>query len=136
MPIREYKCESCKLLDEKILNGEPPETVKCARCGADATLRRIPSSIALARSGMDNAPLDNFIGKDAEKRWTVLKDRQAKRESVRKETHAQGLTAVGLGNSGAETYKPITPEQKTMRTGVTQAIEGAGYGSTLPVPGN
>jgi hypothetical protein len=136
MPLREYKCPSCSLLDEHLINGEPPDTRACKRCGAAAELKRIPSSIALARSGMDNAPLDNFIGKDSEQKWDLLHARQQARTTARVEANTQGLTAVGLGKTGAEKYQPIAQAQKVQRTQLTKTIERAGYGKTLKVPGS
>ena len=136
MPIREYKCPSCGLLDEHILNGEPPATLPCKRCQAPADLKRMPSSIALSRSSMDNAPLDNFIGRDAEKKWDLLNSRQKARDGVRVSAQAQGLSAVGIGPTGPEAYKPIAPEQKAARTEVVHAIKKTGYGKTLQIPGD
>lgn len=136
MPLREYKCPDCGLLGEHLIGGEPPASQPCKRCGSPAELRRIPSSIALARSGMDNAPLDNFIGKDAETKWSLLHSRQQARDGVRVQAQAQGLTAVGIGATGAERYQPITPAQKVERTQLTRTIERAGYGKTLRVPGD
>ena len=134
MPLREYKCPECGLLDEHLIYGTPPAYVPCKRCRQPAELRVMPSSIALARSGMDNAPLDNFIGKDAEQKWGLLRERQKQRDAVRVEAQAQGLTAVGIGGTGAEKYQPIAPDQKAQRTQLTQTIERSGYGRTLPVP--
>lgn len=136
MPLREYLCPSCGLLDERLINGEPPESVACRRCKTSADLKRIPSSIALARSTMDNAPVDNLIGRDAEVKWGLLNQRQKQRDKVRVETASQGISATAIGVTGPEAYKPVTPEQKTTRTEVSQAIEASGYGSTLRLPGD
>ena len=137
MPIREYKCPECGLLNEQIiLAGTPPETTPCKRCHTSATLKLYPSSISLSRSTMDNAPMDNFIGRDSDTKWALLKDRQANRDHVRVETATQGLTAVGIGKTGAEAYKPISPSQKTARTEMTQAIAATGHGKTLRIPGD
>ena len=135
MPLREYKCPDCGLLDEHLIGGEPPDTQPCRRCGKPAELRRIPSSIALARSSMDNAPLDNFIGKDAEQKWALLGARQQARDQARVATQSQGLTAIGVGKTGAEKYQPIAQAQKVERTMLSKTIERAGYGKTLRVPG-
>ena len=125
MPIREYKCPDCGLLSEKVYLGtDYPKTAECPRCHATAEARNFPSSIALARSGMDNAPLDNLIGKDAESRWSGLSERQAQRDTIRVAEQVQGLTAVGAG------YKGISPDKKSLRTEVTRAVETQGFRST------
>lgn len=122
MPIREYKCPDCGLLSEKVhLQADYPKTVECPRCKGQAVVREMPSSIALARSSMDNSPLDNLIGKDAESRWSGLAERQAQRDSIRVATNTQGLTAVG------DNYKPISSDKKALRTEVTRAVESQGY---------
>jgi hypothetical protein len=85
---------------------------------------------------MGNAPLDNFIGRDAEQKWDLLHARQQARTEVRVKAAAQGLTAVGIGSTGAEKYQPVTPAQKAIRTEVSDAIASKGYGKTLRLPGD
>lgn len=134
MPIREYRCPSCNLLDELIVHSstESPATKKCSRCGADSALLQFPTSIALARSGMDNSPLDNLIGKDAERRWARHNETQQVRDEVR-----QKHNTVGLSATGPETYVPLAPERKALRTEVTKAVERDGFhnkdASQIPV---
>lgn len=136
MPLREYLCPACGLLDERLINGAPPENVACRRCKEPASLKLIPSSIALARSGMDNPPVDNLVGKDSELKWGLLRERMQARDKIRVATATQGLSATAIGATGPEGYKPVTPEQKATRTEVTRAIEASGYGSTSRLPGD
>lgn len=132
MPIREFRCPDCNLLDEAIISGDPPPTRKCSRCGGVAVLAQFPSRIALARSGMDNSPLDNLIGKDAERRWARHNETQQVRDEVR-----QKHNTVGLSATGPETYVPLAPERKALRTEVTKAVERDGFhnkdASQIPV---
>lgn len=123
MPIFEYRCPECRLLNEHITMtpSGPPQKISCKRCGAEAIKTDYPSSISLARSGMDNAPLDNAIGKDAEKRWGAIHARQAIRDSVRKETGEVGLSKVGQ-----DKFVPVTSAQKELRTSVNETVATAG----------
>lgn len=110
----------------------PAETSPCRRCGATAALQTIPSRISLARSSMDNAPVDNLVGRDAERRWEDIHHRQGIRESVRQETGITGLSMVGRN-----TFKPLTTTQKELRTSLNEAVASAGgYENPEPVVGS
>jgi hypothetical protein len=73
--------------------GEQPSYKKCPKCG-----KRCEQTIFapyVATSGMSQAPLDVVIGRDAEKRWDRIHERQGVRDKVRKESGKAGLTKVG-----------------------------------------
>jgi putative FmdB family regulatory protein len=132
MPIFEYKCPDCQLLSEKLVLGSAaaPATVTCPRCKGVAAKKEF-SSFAMARSGMDNAPIDNAIGKDAELRWTDINRRQEARNKVRQDTGTTGLTMVGRND-----FAPLTETQKELRTSLSEAVEASGgFKNSDPVPG-
>ena len=130
MPLYEYQYRECKLLQEALVFTQPaPSTKPCVKCKGTADKREYPTSIALARSGMDNAPVDNLVGKDSDKRWTILHDRQAKRDAVRKEAGATGLSCIAPG-----AYVPIPEGQKELRGACSEAISHTGFANAEPVP--
>lgn len=132
MPIFEYNC-SCGLRHEHLVlpPHTAPTTHPCPRCRAEAVKQDYPSSVALARSGMDNPPVDNFIGKDAERRWADIHRRQETRDRVRQETGTQGLTMVGRND-----FQPLSPTQKELRTSLNETIASSGgFRDTEAVPG-
>ena len=81
---------------------------------------------------MDNAPVDSFIGKDAERRWEDINRRNELRDKVRSETGETGLSMVGRNE-----FTPITTTQKELRTSLNEAVtSGGGFKSSEPVPGS
>lgn len=82
MPLIEYKCSNCNLLVEKLLYEAAPDFIKCERCSREAEKLQIPTSISLVRSEMDNSPIDNAIGREADKRWEDIHNRQDIRNPV------------------------------------------------------
>mgnify|MGYP005615570817 CR=1 FL=1 len=134
MPIFEYKCPDCGLLNEKLTLGsqEVTATMPCKRCGAEATKRDFPSSISLARSGMDNAPVDSIVGADAARRWEDIHHRQELRDKVREETGSTGLSMVGRND-----FQPLSPDKKELRTSLNETIAASGgFPGAEAVPGS
>lgn len=120
MPIREFKCDSCQTLTEKIcLTAEENALteIRCPRCGSKAALKEFPSRIAVSREGSPNAPVDIIIGADANRRWSDIKEKQAIRNKVRVDTNTPGLTKVGPTE-----YVPISDQQKLLRTEVLDSL--------------
>jgi hypothetical protein len=96
-----------------------------------AKKRAFPSSVAFARSGMDNPPTDNFIGKDAETRWTAIHERKAQADKVRAEAGVSGVSMTGRN-----TFAPVTETQKQLRTSLSEAVVASGgFKTTDSVPG-
>ena len=134
MPLFEYKCPDCGLVEEHIVfsTKDNTPTKPCGRCKAASVKLAFPTSISLARSGMDNAPVDNFIGKDAETRWKDIRKRQELRDKVRSEAGAAGLSMVGRND-----FVPLTETQKELRTSVNEAVaSGGSFKPSEPVPGS
>ena len=101
---------------EKIYLSAGPDTVPCERCDSEAK-RIFPTSISLMRSEMDNSPIDNAIGKDADKRWENIHNRQELRASVRQKTGKSGLTEVSKNN-----FVPISEDKVKTRTGIKELL--------------
>jgi putative FmdB family regulatory protein len=98
--VYEFECRECSLVIEHLSPmGEQPSYKKCPKCG-----RRCEQKIYapyVATSGMSQPSLDVVIGRDAEKRWNRIHQRQEVRDKVRKESGKAGLTKVGQ-----DEYKP------------------------------
>jgi hypothetical protein len=69
---------------------------------------------------MDNAPIDNIIGKDADARWSDIHERQQIRNTARTQTGSAGLTEVGKNE-----FAPISEKSKETRTEVTASLKQA-----------
>ena len=99
MPIYEYKCDSCGLVQELIQpwSQEHPKWKKCINCGSRANEAFIhgPAMIHSDKAAANEVPFDVAVGRDAEARWADIKHRQKLRDKVRRESGAQGLTMTG-----------------------------------------
>ena len=133
MPLFEYRCSSCGLIEEHLIMGSRPvpATQVCGRCKSEAKKLDFPTSVALARSSMDNAPTDNLIGADADRRWSDIHRRQEMRNKVRQESGEAGVSMVGRNE-----FVPVTVQQKELRTSLNETVaQGGGFVSSEPVPG-
>lgn len=133
MPLFEYRCSSCGLTEERLILGTrpAPPTDTCTRCGASSQKLDYPTRVALARSGMDNAPVDNLIGRDAERRWDDIHRRQEIRDKVRVDSGEAGLSMTGRNE-----FTPVTVQQKELRTSLNETVAASGgFVSSEPVPG-
>lgn len=127
MAIREYKCPSCGLMMEKIIptNDTPPPYSTCSRCGAESEYRPIPSSIGIATSNFSHQKMDVAIGRDAERRWADINERQQIRDSVRQKSGQVGLSMVGRNE-----FVPLSSDQMETRTDVMTSLT-----KSTPTPG-
>jgi len=118
----EYQCqnEKCQFVQELILTShtERPEWKKCPACSTGRAVQAVLTAPAVSRQGSDNAPFDVAIGRDATARWERIHDRQAKRDKIRKESGAEGLTLTGFNE-----YKPLPADKKLT---LVKGIEGGG----------
>ena len=133
MPLFEYKCSKCGLVEEHLILHTPatPQTKVCGRCRGEAKKLDFPTRIALGRSGMDNAPTDNLIGADADRRWADIHRRQEIRDKARAASGETGLSMVGRNE-----FKPVTGTQKELRTSLNETVASSGgFVSSEPVPG-
>ena len=100
----DYQCQNpdCEFVQELILQShvDRPEWKKCPECGGRA-VQVILTAPAVSRQGSADAPFDVAIGRDAEARWARIRERQAKRDKVRKETGASGLQLTGFNEYSA-----------------------------------
>lgn len=92
--IYEFKCHDCDLVLEHLCPmGEQPKYKKCPKCGT-----RCEQTIYapfVATSGMGQASLDVVVGRDAEKRWNRIHQRQEQRDKVRSDSGKTALTKTG-----------------------------------------
>lgn len=133
MPLFEYRCSTCGLTEEHLhLGSSPaPTSLTCSRCKATSQKLEFPTRVALARSGMDNAPVDNLIGADADRRWADIHRRQEIRDKVRTTSGEAGLSMTGRNE-----FTPVTVQQKELRTSLNETVAASGgFVSSEPVPG-
>lgn len=83
MPLYEYICEKCHFeFEELVFNKEGSLLIKCRRCGAVA--ERKMSSFSSVVQGSPNESVDVKIGRDANDRWQLYRDRQKRRHLDKK----------------------------------------------------
>lgn len=125
--VYEYQCtntEACGAVTERVqrIAEERPESIECKFCGSPALFKL--SVPAVLTGNMTNQSFDVTVGKDAERRWTAIHERQAARDKVRRETGSAGLVGHGYND-----FRPISDEQRKTRTDVTKAVERDGFRS-------
>ena len=131
MAIREYKCNDCNLITEEIILGAKPvaPTIICPKCKGEAQFLAIPTGFSLGVSSFSEAPIDNIIGKDADRRWEDIYKRQEIRDKVRKETGSVGLSMVGRNE-----FAPLAEEVKIARTELNEVIPFSGFKPAFDSP--
>ena len=112
----DYQCQdkACGFVHEVVqsMHERRPEWKKCPACGGRA-VQVILQAPAVSRQGSDNAPFDVAVGRDAALRWEGIRERQAKRDRLRKETGTEALTMTGFND-----FKPLPGSQLTLVKGV------------------
>ncbi len=127
--VYKFKCYSkkCGVTHEQSIPAKDFDSSKdavCPKCKGVAKYV-FDGGPAVMTSGMSQPSFDVVIGRDAEKRWENINQRQAKRDKVRKESGQAGLTATGV-----EEYKPISLGRKRVRTDVRDAVDRDGFRAT------
>lgn len=122
--IYEFLCTNdiCGAVTERIqrMTDERPDSIPCKYCSSPAHFKI--SAPAVLTAGMSNQKFDVAVGRDSEKRWNSIRERQASRDKVRRDTNQVGIVATGYNE-----VQPISEAQKQVRTGVTQAVERDGF---------
>jgi putative FmdB family regulatory protein len=108
MPTYGYYCVECQYEFEESFKKYEDVTSLCPKCGASSD--RKPSAPYVLRGGTTRENIDMQVGKESEKRWADIKERQAAKEKVRKES---GQTAVGVTH-GKDSSGKITYEYKAV----------------------
>src|SRR5271157_1193985 len=98
--IYEFRCITCLLILEHLCPmGEQPSYKKCPKCGKRC--EQVIHALAVMTGNTSQPSLDVVIGRDAEKRWKTIHERQDVRDKVRKESGKSGLTKISK-----DEYKP------------------------------
>ncbi len=133
--IYKFRCDDsdCGVVEEKVMTIADFEKLwdaspvvgkvfgKCPKCGGRSE-QQMDGAPAVMTSGMSQAPLDVVIGRDAEKRWKNINQRQDKRDKVRREAGKTGLTQTGYNE-----FQPLSDEKKAKRTEGMRAVEKEGF---------
>jgi len=120
MPLFEYKCQKCGLRFEELRNNnEDTDQMPCIGCGGQAN--KLISTFSSVVSGSSNESVDVKIGKEAEKRWQTIHNRQEKRRK------SSDLQTLSLPKSNDGKYMPVMglggKEDRTKRTEYVGALQ-------------
>lgn len=106
MPLFEYKCTDCGYKFEELRsNKEDTSQMQCRKCGGSA--HKIMSTFSSVTSGgSTNETVDMKIGREANKRWQAIYDRQSKRRksenlktfSLPRNKDGKFMPVMGLGD--------------------------------------
>lgn len=105
MPLFEYQCKCGFEFEELVQSLEGSETAKCRMCGAPAQ-KKISRFSSVIAGGSSNETIDMTIGREANKRWQMHTDKQAKRRGTKtlqqfalpKTKTGEFMPVMGLGN--------------------------------------
>ena len=124
MAIREYKCKNCGLMQEEIMptSATPPPTIRCPKCEGTADFLAIPTRIGLLTENFSEQKTDITIGKDANRRWQDINDRQARRDKIRSDSGKMGVSLVSGGK-----FAPINDSEVANRQEVLDTVEKQGF---------
>jgi hypothetical protein len=128
--VYEYKCtnsDECGAVTEHTqrMSDPQPDSIVCKYCNSIALIKL--SAPAIMTGGLKNQSFDAAIGRDSEKRWKTIHEQQEARNKVRRETGSAGLQGVRPNE-----FRPISEEQKQVRTKVSNAVERDGYRTETP----
>lgn len=113
MALYEYKCGSCGLRFEELRSHkEDSSRVPCRKCGGSAD-RQMSVFAHKVAGGSTNETVDMTIGREADRRWQVYHDRQAKRRGERelstfdlpKTKDGKFMPVMGLGPSSEKAQR-------------------------------
>jgi hypothetical protein len=97
MAIYAFKCPVCGAVLEELMpmdkatfEDRPCPHPKCL----GYCVYQLKGAPAVATANMSNPTFDVVVGVDAEKRWKQIKERQAVRDKIRKETGQKALIAT------------------------------------------
>jgi putative FmdB family regulatory protein len=116
MPLYQYYCVECQLTFEESFKKPEDITSPCPKCASESD--RMISAPNVLKSNTSRESVDIKIGAESEKRWAGIRQRQAEKEKIRKES---GTTAVevkhGKDSSGQITYeyKSVSKERVAER---------------------
>lgn len=121
MPSYDFKCPACGLIFDAFVRDHTTDAVPCIDCKGPA--KRSPVAAVnfvfgegkeVGNTGVDSldTSLDKAVGRDAQRRWEFVKDRQSQKRRIQRDC-AEGNT----GDGGATPLKrnPDTGEYAPMR---------------------
>lgn len=129
MPIYEYQCDSCGLRKEHLWTriSIAQDTIPCAECGepmhklVSAANFKFSHSEKQTRGAAppntgtsDDWNYDKVIGRDAEKKWGIIEQRNADKDKVIRQERERGLDVKRnqLVHDGQGGYRTIKEEER------------------------
>lgn len=123
MPKYKFSCQMCDTEFERTLRMDTHPTHECPTCQEEAP--RVfegfahafaPGTGAAGNSGVhdyDNPSADKIVGRSAEDRWAVFREREKVKKKVREASGTNAL--LRLDGEGYVQYDGMTPTDKKVR---------------------
>lgn len=102
MPNFNFRCEPCNLLFEKFCRDVNTKSYPCPSCDLEAskTVSTFGFVFSTAQTegwtGVDSVDsvIDKGVGRDADKRWEAIKDRESEKRKLKQQTPHIGVDVV------------------------------------------
>lgn len=105
MPIHEFQCDDCGLqVEELFKSGSVPDAIPCSECGSE--MRRLVSAANHTFAHQPTGPVpqntgvkaidhnvDRVIGRDAERKWAAIEERNKHKRAALVDARKHGLDA-------------------------------------------
>lgn len=118
MPMLEFHCPSCSLRFEKLVRKKNVTSHACPSCDTESPKMlsafgfKFASGKVVGNSGVDSldSSVDRAVGRDAEKRWEAVKDRNAYKRQVQHDNGGIGKVPLAKNPQTGE-YIPVPEDQ-------------------------
>lgn len=99
MPRYDFKCAECGLIFDKFVRDREIRSYECLDCGSDADRSSIAAvgfvfgnGKTTGNTGVDSldSSIDKSVGRDSERRWEAIKDRQTTKRRVQRDHGGEG----------------------------------------------
>lgn len=114
MPMFEFKCESCYLRFEKLVKNRDTTHYNCPECGSNSERQlsafgfQFASGKTTGNTGVDSldSSVDKSVGRDADRRWEMIKNRRAYKQQVQYDNGGIGKVPLAKDPITGE-YVPV-----------------------------
>lgn len=118
MPIYEFKCPSCSTVFEDRFRERDVKSHPCPECGTEAKRKlsgfgfQFASGKIPGNTGVDSldSDVDKVVGRDADKRWEAIKNRNAYKRQVQHDNGGIGKVPLAKNPITGE-YVPVPQEE-------------------------
>lgn len=118
----EFRCHECGLRFEKLIHDSTIKTHNCLSCGESAQRCLADPSFVfgsgstVGNTGVDSldSSIDKGVGRNAEKRWEAVKDRNSYKRKVQRSNGGEGKVPLRKNPHTGE-YEPMESKEVTYR---------------------